>query len=204
MKIITISREFGSGGRELGKRLAEYLGVPCYDHEIIDMVSEKHGFDKNYVSHISEKDIRVFYPSTIGHRFLAPTHTAQQSVQVTLAQHEIIRQLARQGDCVIVGRCADVVCREMKPLNLFVYADTLSKLARCQTRAAADEQFSERVMLRKMKQIDRERASYRELFTEESWGRKESYHLCVNTSGREIKTLVPAIGEYAKLWFEQQ
>lgn len=169
MKIITISREFGSGGRELGKRLAEYLGVPCYDHEIIDMVSEKHGFDKNYVSHISEKDIRVFYPSTIGHRFLAPTHTAQQSVQVTLAQHEIIRQLAR-----------------------------------CQARAAADEQFSERVMLRKMKQIDRERASYRELFTEESWGRKESYHLCVNTSGREIKTLVPAIGEYAKLWFEQQ
>ncbi|MBQ7839463.1 MAG: cytidylate kinase-like family protein [Lachnospiraceae bacterium] len=204
MRIITISREFGSGGRELGKRLADYLGVPCYDHEIIDLVAQKHGFDKNYVSHISEKDIRVFYPSTIGHRFIAPNQTAQQSVKVTLAQHEIIKQLAGQGDCVIVGRCADVVCRDMKPLNIFVYADRLSKLARCQARAGENEHLSEKDMLRKMKQIDKERAAYRELFTEGSWGRKESYHLCVNTSGREIKTLVPAIGEYAKLWFEQK
>lgn len=204
MRIITISREFGSGGRELGKRLSDYLGVPCYDHEIIDMVAEQHGYDKNYVSHISEKDIRIFYPSTIGHRFIGPSHTAQQSVKVTLEQHEIIRQLAAQGDCVIVGRCADVVCREMKPLNIFVYADKISKLARCQDRSGEGEHLSEKEILRKMKQIDRERAAYRELFTEESWGHKESYHLCVNTSGREIKTLVPAIGEYAKLWFGQQ
>lgn len=204
MKIITISREFGSGGRELGKRLADYLSVPCYDHEIIDRVAEKHGFDRDYVSHISEKDIRVFYPSTIGHRFIGPDHAAQQPVKVTLAQHEIIRQLAGQGDCVIIGRCADVVCRDMEPLNIFVYADTLSKLARCQERAGKDEHLSEKEMLRKMKQIDRERMMYRALFTEGTWGRKESYHLCVNTSGREIKSLVPAIGEYGKLWFEQQ
>lgn len=204
MKIITISREFGSGGRELGKRLSDYLGVPCYDHEIIDVVAEQHGYDKNYVSHISEKDIRVFYPSTIGHRFIGPNHAAQQSVKVTLAQHEIIRHLAARGDCVIVGRCADVVCRDMNPLNIFVYADKISKLARCQARAGEGEHLSEKEMLRKMKQIDRERAGYRELFTEEAWGHKESYHLCINTSGREIKTLVPAIGEYAKLWFGQQ
>lgn len=57
MKIITISREFGSGGRELGKRLAETLAIPCYDHEIIDMVADQYGMDKNYVSHISEKDM---------------------------------------------------------------------------------------------------------------------------------------------------
>lgn len=202
MNIITISREFGSGGRELGKRLADYLGIPCYDHEIIDMVAEKLNMDKSYVNHVSEKDIRVFYPSTIGHRFLMPMQG--QNVNVTLAQHDIISQLAEQGDCVIVGRCADVVCREMKPLNLFVYADKISKLARCQARAAETEQFSEKEMLRKMKQIDKERASYRELFAETKWGQKESYHLCVNTSGREIKTLVPAIGEYAKIWFQQK
>lgn len=204
MKVITISREFGSGGRELGKRLAEYVGVPCYDHEIIDKVAETYGYDKNYVSHFSEKDIRVFYPATIGHRFMPSTQTEQQSVKVTLAQHEIIKQLAAQGDCVIVGRCADIVCREQKPLNIFVYADKLSKLKRCQERASENEQFSEKEMLKKMKKIDKERASYRSLFTEENWGRKESYHLCVNTSGKEIKTLVPALGEYAKLWFEQE
>ena len=203
MRIITISREFGSGGRELGKRLADYLGIPCYDHEIIDMVAEQHGFDKNYVAHISEKDIRVFYPSTIGHRFMTSAAAMHQPVKVTLAQHEIIRQLAQQGDCVIVGRCADIVCRDMNPLNIFVYADRLSKLVRCESRADENERFSEKEMLRKMKQIDKERDAYRELFTEEDWGAKESYHLCVNTSGKEIKTLVPAVAEYAKLWFGQ-
>lgn len=202
MNIITISREFGSGGRELGKRLADYLGVPCYDHEIINMVAEKLNMDKTYVHHISEKDVRIFYPATIGHRFLAPTQASQGTVKVTLAQHDIIRQLASQGDCVIVGRCADVVCRDLNPLNLFVYADNLSKLARCQSRAPETEQLSEKEMLRKMKQIDKERAAYRELFAETQWGRKETYHLCVNTSGREIKALVPAIGEYAKIWFQ--
>lgn len=204
MKIITISREFGSGGRELGKRLADELGIPCYDHEIIDMVAEKYGYDKNYVTHVSEKDIRVFYPSTIGHRFIAPHHVEQQSVKVTVAQHEIIKQLAGQGDCVIVGRCADVVCRDMNPLNIFVYADQASKLARCQKRANENENFSEKEIIRIMKRIDKERTSYRELFTEEKWGRKESYHLCINTSGKEIKTLIPAIAEYAKVWFDQK
>lgn len=201
MRIITISREFGSGGRELGKRLAETLGIPCYDHEIIDMVAERHGLDKNYVSHISEKDIRVFYPSTIGHRFMTNSSVLQQPVKVAAAQHEMIRQLAHQGDCVIVGRCADVLCRDLNPLNIFAYADRLSKLQRCEARADESEHFSEKEMLRKMKQIDKERAAYRELFTEEKWGRKEYYHLCVNTSGKEIKTLIPAIAAYVNVWF---
>lgn len=204
MRIITISREFGSGGRELGKRLADYLGIPCYDHEIIDMVAEKYGWNPDYVAHISEKDIRVFYPSTIAQRFMTPNHAVQQTVAVTTAQHEFMKVLAKQGDCIMIGRCADVVCRDLKPLNLFVYADKLSKLARCQERASAAEQFSEKEMRKKMKQIDNERAAYRALFTEEAWGRKESYHLCINTSGREIKSLVPALGEYAKIWFEQR
>ena len=72
-KIITISREFGSGGRELGKRLAEALGVPCYDYQIIEMVAEKQGLDKDYVENASERDIRAFYPTTIGVRFSAST-----------------------------------------------------------------------------------------------------------------------------------
>lgn len=116
----------------------------------------------------------MFYPSTIGHRFMTNSSVLQQSVKVAAAQHEMIRQLALQGDCVIVGRCADVLCRDMNPLNIFVYADRLSK-----------------------------RAKYRELFTEEKWGRKEYYHLCINTSGKEIKTLVSSIAAYVNVWFEE-
>lgn len=204
MRIITISREFGSGGRELGKRLADALGIPCYDHEIIDMVAEQHGFDEDYVAHIFEKDIRTFYPSTIAHRFSITQHTAGQPIKIAIAEHEIIRQLAQEGDCVIVGCCADVVCRDMNLLNIFVYADRLSKLRRCEERADKEEHFSEKEMLRKMKQIDKERAAYCGLFTEKEWGKKESYHLCINTTNKEIKTLIPGIAAYVNLWFEQK
>lgn len=121
-----------------------------------------------------------------------------------VAEHEMIKQLALQGDCVIVGRCADVVCRDRNPLNIFVYADRLSKLQRCESRADGKEHLSEKEMLRKMRQIDKERAAYRELFTEEEWGRKESYHLCINTSGKEIKTLIPGIAEFVNAWFDQK
>lgn len=201
MKIITVSREFGSGGRELGKRLADTLGIPCYDHEIVDMIAEKLGFDKNYISHVSEKDIRMFYPSTIGNRFMVNPLMFQQPVKIVAAQHEIIRQLACQSDCVIVGRCADVQCREWNPLNMFVYADRLSKLRRCEEHANENEHISEKEICRKMKQIDKERAAYRKLFTDEKWGRKESYHLCINTSGKEIKTLISAVAAYVNAWF---
>lgn len=143
MKLITVSREFGSGGRELGKRLADVLGVPCYDHEIVDMVAEKCGYDKKYVAHVSEKDIRTFYPSTIGQRFLAPHPTAQQPLKIADEQQNIIRQLAQNSDCVIVGRGADIILRAMDTLNISVYADQTSKLARCRERADENEKLSD-------------------------------------------------------------
>lgn len=204
MRIITISREFGSGGRELGKRLAEALGIPCYDHEIIEMVAERHGFDRDHVAHISEKDIQLFYPTTIAHRLIMPHPMAQQPVQIAVAEHEIIKELAHAGDCVIVGRCADVILKDLAPMNIFVYADTESKLARCRKKAPENEHFTDKELQKQMKQIDRERTAYRELFTESRWGAKEAYHLCVNTSGKEIKTLIPGIAEYAKLWFGEK
>lgn len=204
MKIITISREFGSGGRELGKRLADALDIQCYDHEIIDMVAEQQGVDKDYVAHVSEKDIQVFYPKTIAHRFITLHSVINQKLQIMNAEHNIIKQIASKGDCVIVGRCADLVLSDMKPMNIFVYADMQSKLMRCKQRAEENEHFSEREMLKRIKQIDKERAAYRGLFTENDWGKKESYHLCINTSGKEIKTLIPAVAEYVKLWHCQK
>ena len=104
-RIVTISREFGSGGRELGKRLADTLNLPCYDQEIIEMIAEQHGFDKDYVAHISEKDLRAAYPLTIGHRLTPSFRVTDMSIQVAVTQQKIIQQFANQGDCVIVGRC---------------------------------------------------------------------------------------------------
>lgn len=202
MKIITISREFGSGGRELGKRLADALGVPCYDREIIKLIAEQNGFDESYVSHLSEKVIQVSYPMTIGRRFVTTNPVLEQQIKIISSQREILRQFAQKGDCVIVGRCADIILRDMKPMNIFVYADQQAKIDRCIANGKEGENLDPKVLAKKIKSIDKERAAYRELFTDTEWGDMRSYHLCVNTTGKEVKALVPGLVEYVNGWFE--
>ncbi len=201
-KIITISREFSSGGRELGKRLADELGIPCYDRQIIDMVAEKQGLDKDYVAHMSEKDITMFYSSTIGRGFTSYNFGINQSLQIASAEHNLIKELASKGDCVIIGRAADVVLQEYNPLNLFVYADLESKINRCKARNDEKEPLTDRKIKNMCRNIDRCRANYREIFSDTKWGHRESYHLCINTSGKEIKKLIPALAYYVNNWFE--
>lgn len=204
MKIITISREFGSGGRELGKRLADALGIPCYDHEIIEMIAKENGFDERYVANVSEKSIEAAYPLTIGHRFaMPPMQIMDQSIRVATAQRKIIENFAEQGDCVIVGRCADVILADVKPLNLFVYADMPSKVQRCMERAPEGENLTANELERKIKQIDKQRTQHHQMYSDTKWGNKEGYHLCINTSGKEIKKLIPALTQFVNDWFDE-
>ena len=203
-KIITVSREFGSGGRELGKRLAEALGIPCYDHQIIEMVAEKQGLDPHYVEHMSQNDFRVFYPTTIGRSFALPHFAMLQSVEIANAEHALLRELASAGDCVVVGRCADVILEDMHPFNLFITASEESKLARCRGKAGRDEHLTDRQLLRKMRESDKRRRSYRAMFTDKKWGEGGSYHLCVNTTGKVIKDLIPGLVAYINAWYEAE
>lgn len=205
MRIITISREFGSGGRELGKRLAEELGIPCYDHEIIEMIAKENGFDERYVANVSEKSIEAAYPMTIGHRFaMPPLQIMDQPIRVAAAQRQIIENFAQQSDCVIVGRCADAILEDLHPMNLFVYADMASRIQRCVDRAPAGEDLTRKELEKMINQIDKQRRQYHQMYSDRRWGDKEGYHLCVNTSNREIKSLVPALAAYVKVWFENQ
>ena len=204
MRIITINREFSSGGRELGKRLADELNIPCYDHEIIEIIAKENGFNEEYVANISEKSIEAAYPMTIGQRFsMAPIGIMDQPIRVAVAQRQIIENFAKQGDCVIVGRCADVILADYHPLNLFVYADTESKVRRCMERQREGENLTPSMVEKQMKQIDKGRAQYRQMYTDNKWGAKESYHLCINTSGREIKAMIPSIAQFCKDWFRE-
>ena len=203
--IITISREFGSGGRELGKRLSDALGIPCYDHQIIEMIAKDSGFNEDYVANVSEKSIEVIYPMTIGHHFSVPAIPfLDQSIRVSTEQRTILEGFARQGDCVIVGRCADVILQDYHPLNIFVYADTESKVRRCMERAGADEKLTADEIRKQMKRIDKERTQYRQMYSDTKWGAKEAYHLCINTSGREIKSLIPSLAQFCRDWFAAQ
>ena len=91
--------------------------------------------------------------------------------------------------------------QDRNPFKLFVYADEESKLARCKSRAAENEKLSDKEILRKMKEIDRNSAGYHDLLTDTEWGDRKDYHLCINTSGKEIRALVPALTKYIKCWF---
>ncbi len=202
MRIVTIGREFGSGGRELGKRLADELGVPCYDREIIIEVAKSKGISPGRVERINEADIRRLYSGTIGRTIYAPLYYDKRALDVISAEKDVIRRLASGGDCVIVGHDADIVLKEMNPLNIFVYADREAKLRRCMSRAKNGE--TEKEILKHMKKIDKDRASNRSITCNSEWGKRENYHLLVNTSGREIKSLIPALSEYVKAWFAKE
>lgn len=203
MNIITVSREFGSGGRELGKRLADSLGIAYYDKEIISAIAEKSGLDERYVESISEKGIHTVYPMTFGRAFSLYGAMQNNNTKVLIVQQQILKELEDKGDCVIVGRCADVILRERDPFNLFIYASMASKIRRCQERAPVGELFTDDEMEKRIKRIDRERAKYRALFSDVKWGAKEDYHLCINTSDIEIKSLIPFVAEYTKNWFRR-
>lgn len=201
-RIITISREFGSGGRELGKRLAKVLGIPCYDHEIIEMIAKENGFNEDYVANVGEKSIEAAYPLTIGHRFgMQPFQIMEQPIRVAVAQRQIIENFAKQGDCVIVGRAADVILKDYDPLNIFVYADKDSKIERCQRRAPQGEHLTPREIESHMKQIDRNRAQHHQMYSDSKWGDKGSYDLCINTTKRFVKDIVPSIAKFCEDWF---
>lgn len=199
-RIITISREFGSGGRELGKRLSEAMGIAYYDREIITAIAEKSHLAQSYVQSISEKGTYV-YPIHYGRTFSFRPVNQDNQTKVLVAQQQILQELAETSDCVIVGRCADVILHDYHPLNLFVYADMASKLIRCREKAFCDEALSEKAMEKKIRQVDAGRAHYRQLLADSKWDAKENYQLCINTSGTVIKNLIPPILSYANCWF---
>lgn len=203
MKIITISREFGSGGRELGKRLAEKLGFAYYDKEILSMISKKMQMDENYIEKELNKSITITYPYTIRRSFYQTPSQVSQVPKLLAEQDKIIRFLAEKEDCIIVGRGADAILREYHPFSIFVYADQESKVARCRNRAPEDERLSENELKRKMKQIDKSRAATYALVSEYSWGNKEAYQLCINTSGIMISQMVSCLADFVKIWFER-
>lgn len=205
MNIITISREFGSGGRELGKRLADLLEYDYYDSEIITAVAQKSGLDAAYIentlSNHGWKNQAITFRGTLA----SSSYVQFSKVALLLEQKKVIEEIAALGkNCVIVGRNADVILKKYAPFNLFVCADAEAKVKRCMERASENEQFTEKELLRKMKQIDGVRAQTREILSGSAWGQKDAYHLIVNTTQWEIKELVPAVADFAERWFGRE
>lgn len=204
MKIITISREFGSGGRELGKRLAEEMGFDYYDSEIISAVAKRSGLDEHYVEEALDHHRWSEFPLTYHSTLSSVNYANASKVNLLLQQKEVIEKIASLGkDFVIVGRNADVILKEYRPFNIFVCADQDAKIRRCMERAPEGENLSKKDLCQKMKQIDRMRYRTREILSGSSWGQRDAYELTINTSNWQIKELAPAIAEFADCWFRR-
>ena len=195
-RIITIGREFGSGGRELGRRLAEALNIEYYDKEILTEIAKHTSLAEEYIQNIVDRQPHNLMPITIGRSFAyVENYAFKQAQSVFQAQSEIIREMADKSDCVIIGRCADYILRERKPVRLFVHADLDSRVKRSLGRQSEGETFTEKQMIRQIRKIDKERARYYEFYTGLRWGDRSNYDLCINTTNTEIKQLVPALAK---------
>ena len=202
MKIITISREFGSGGRELGKRLADLLCFDYYDSEIISAVAQKSGMDAHYVETALDNHGWQDFSISFGGTIHSTEYLQASKIELLVQQRKVIEEIAALGkDCVIIGRNADVILQDRHPFNMFVCADQEAKLARCRARAREEEHLTDRELLRKMREIDRGRARTRDFLSGTRWGVRESYHLIVNTGGWDMKALADAVAHFAESWF---
>ena len=193
--VITLGREFGSGGRELGRRLADHLQIAYYDKEILTEIAKRTKLTEEYVHNVVEHHPYPLLPITIGHS-LYPDMTFQIQQSVYVEQSNIIKEMAAASDCIIVGRCADYILRDIKPFRIFVYADLESRIRRCHDRAPEGEHLSDKEMKQMIQKVDKGRAKYYEFYTGEKWGDKSSYDLCINTSNVVIKELVPHLAAF--------
>jgi cytidylate kinase len=200
MNIITIGREFGSGGRELGKLIAEILGYDYYDKEIISLISEKKQ-DKTLIQEALSTPIPAPMQS-LHHTFNSPLYFAPHNTEFFVNQRKVIEEIAKKGkDFVIIGRNADVILREYKPFNIFVTAQMQDKITRCMNRANETEKLNEKQTRKKINKIDKARKRARYLITERDWGHKNSYHVIVNTTGWNLKDLAPSVAQMIKDYF---
>lgn len=193
-RIITIGREFGSGGRELGRRLSEALGIAYYDQEIVSEIARRTEMSEQYVQSIVENRPSFSFPIHIGRSFCPmPSPALEQSLAVYQEQSRIITEMAQKSDCVIVGRCGDYILRDFEPFRIFVYADLESRMERCRAKAPEDEKMTDRELKQHILGIDRKRAKYYEFYTGHKWGDRLNFDLCINTSRTVIKEIVPVL-----------
>ncbi len=206
-RISTVSRQFGSGGRELGKRLSDLLGWDYYDREIIQMLSEQQGLDPEYVHKVLSGHGWHQYQLTYRNSFRQPIGAAWRNTEMLLKQREIIRKIAVEGnDCIIVGRDADVILHDKSPFRIFVCADIQSRLVRCarfEEKKEPAERLTDKEILRNIRRIDRNRRQTREVLTGKSAADGSTFDLTVNATNWDIKKLAGAVAEFSARWFER-
>jgi len=199
--IITISRQFGSGGREVGKKLAEKLGIPFYDKELVAIASEKSGISEDVLEHMDERATNsLLYSLSMGMYGFGPSGRLNPEMPMNdrlfLLQSEIITDAAKEGSCVVVGRCADYLLRdEPDAVHVFLHAHRDKRCERVMQIYDLPIQKAIEMMIK----TDKKRASYYNFYTNMKWGNIENYDLSLDTGIIGIDNTVELIAQYVQM-----
>ena len=182
-RVITISREFGSGGRTIGKKVAENLGIPCYDRELIHKIAQESGFAEEYIQDAGEYSPGGFLASALSNRSFGPTNEDY----LWEIQWKIITELAEKESCVIVGRCADYILRDKADcLTAFIHASMDYRADRI-VRVYGEREVSPQERLRDK---DKRRAAYHRFYTDMKWGDAKNYQITLDSGKLGIEQCV--------------
>ena len=191
--IITIDRQFGSGGKEIGIRVAKELGIPFYDKELLQEAAKKSGLCEKIFENFDERPKSLLYSIAMdSYMFALPGSGVGDSLeqQVYLATFNTIRHIADQGPCVIIGRCADYALADYpNHLSLFISAPLEVRIQRVAQRQNLTPEKARQLLLK----TDKRRASYYEYYSSKKWGSVDSYHFCIDSSylglGRTVELI---------------
>lgn len=195
--IICIGRQYGSGGREIGEKLSRALGIPCYDKLLIKKASLESGLSEEFIERAEESPINSIQflsgnpyadIAGIGNTFYS------ESQQAYNAEQTVIEQIAQQGACVIIGRCASSILPKEKRLSIFIYADEADKIKRVMER----NQICEKEASHRIKHINRMRRQFFDFYSDTAWGQSESYDMMLSSSRFGIDGCVNLIVNYLK------
>lgn len=197
-KVITISRQYGSGGREIGEKLAKALGVPFYDNELITRAAKESGFAESAFANAETKATNsLLYSIAMGMSAYGSHEIGYTSLslddRIFIAQSDVIRKLAKEGPCVIVGRCADYILKDMdQVINVFVWADIKYRVQRATTMYNLPVNKAEENIYK----ADKRRANYYNYHASEKWGRAENYHISIRSDFVGIDESVEVLKQY--------
>lgn len=188
---VTIAREYGSGGRIIGKGLAEEFGIAFYDKELISLAAAECGLHEDFIQTIEQKRASGFFYNS----FMA-SHELPIPEQVFLAQSKVIKDVASKGSCVIIGRCADYVLGgEKNCVRFFIHAPISWRVEIVKDRYGEGGDIPEDFIRRE----DKSRASYYDFFTQQKWGSARNYNLCLDSSigiAASVKVLKAFVEEF--------
>ncbi len=199
--IITIARQYGSGGREIGQKIAELLGIPLYDKEIITDAASKGKLNEELLRNADETAANsLLYTLAMGSNPIGATlhfgYKMPLNDKLFILQSELIKEYAKNGSCVIIGRCSDYVLKDEKDvLRLFIYGDLEHRKARVQER---HPEIKSSQIIDVINKTDKRRASYYNFYTGNKWARFDNYDMAVNSSTLGIDGTAHLIAQVAK------